>query len=586
MVKCMKIYSYLKPYRMMAALALFLMLAELGVELLQPLLMAKIIDDGIMQENLSVVIKWGSVMVGISIFSFIGGIINSFAASHVSQSFGYDIRSHLFKKLQAFSFTNLTKYPTSSLITRMTNDVTVLQNTVFMAMRIMLRAPLLIILGTVMALLVNWKLALVLLISIPVLILFLTWVMKRASVMFRFVQEKLDNVNGVMQENLMGMRLIKAFLRKEHEASRFNEANDALQKKTASSLRFIEVSTPILLLVMNVGLIIILWLGQKKIATGTVQVGEVVAIVNYATRITSSLSVLSWLIMSISRAQASASRINDVLDTKVDLLDTKEESKGNEIHSGEITFKDVSFRYPTADTDALRNITFTAKAGETIAIMGATGSGKTSLFQLIPRLFDVDQGQITIDGEDITTMKLDILRKKIGFVPQEALLFSGSIQDNIAWGKDDASMAEIITAAKDAQIHETVSALTNQYDTPLGQKGVNLSGGQKQRLAIARALVRKPKILLLDDSTSALDLKTEAKLLNALKTYTCTTLIITQKVSTAKEANQILLLEEGELIAKGPHEQLVASHSLYQQIVLSQMGKEGLTVEKSTSHSS
>ena len=283
-VKCMKIFSYLKPYRMIVALALFLMLAELGVELLQPLLMAKIIDDGIMQKDLAVVIKWGSVMVAISLLSFIGGIINSFAASHVSQSFGYDIRRNLFRKVQAFSFTNLAKYPTSSLITRMTNDVTVLQNTVFMAMRIMLRAPLLVILGSVMALLVNFTLALVLLISIPVLVFFLAWVMKRASIMFRVVQEKLDHVNGVMQENLTGMRLIKAFLRRDHEAGRFNEASEALKKKTESSLRLIETSTPILLLVMNMGIIIILWLGQKSIATGDVQVGEVVAIVNYATR--------------------------------------------------------------------------------------------------------------------------------------------------------------------------------------------------------------------------------------------------------------------------------------------------------------
>ncbi|MFD0050428.1 ABC transporter ATP-binding protein [Actinomycetes bacterium NPDC127524] len=578
-----KIFSFLRPYRIPMGFAVILMLVELGVELLQPLLMAKIIDEGILKKDLSVVMLWGMVIVGVSLFAFAGGIINSFTASHVSQSFGYDIRKQLFEKVQSFSFTNLTKFPTSSLITRMTNDVTVLQNTVFMSLRIMMRAPLIVIGGAIMALTVNVKLALVLVISIPILVLFISQVMKHAGRLFRTVQGKLDSVNSVMRENLTGMRLIKAFLRNDYEEDRFDKANDTLREKTSSSLRLIETTMPVLLMVMNISVLVILWIGSKHIQTGDIKVGVVVAIVNYATRITASFSVFSWLIMSLSRAKASVERVNEVFDTEVDLLDTAESRAGNDVNTGKIEFQSVFFSYPGSEESVLKNISFTAEAGETVAILGATGSGKTSLFQLIPRLFDVNQGTILLDNLDIKSFKLDHLRKQIGYVPQEALLFSGSIRENIAWGKEGATSEEILEAAKNAQIHESIMKLPNQYDTLLGQKGVNLSGGQKQRLSIARALVRRPKILLLDDSTSALDLKTEAKLLTALNQYTSTTLIITQKVSTAMAADSILLMQDGEMIAKGTHETLLSQNGLYQQIAASQFGKEGMHIEKNSS---
>ncbi|CAN7473100.1 ABC transporter ATP-binding protein [Peribacillus frigoritolerans] len=574
-----KLSSFLKPYWLLIILALSLMIVELGVELLQPLFIAKIIDDGILQKDLSVVIKWGSVMVGLSVFSFLGGIVNSFTASHVSQSFGHDVRKSLFGKIQAFSFANLNNIPTSSLITRMTNDVTQLQNTIFMGLRIMARAPLIVIGGAIMAIAVDLKLSLVLVISIPVLVFFLGWVMKRAAKLFKLVQKKLDNVNGVMRENLIGIRLIKAFLRKEHEIGRFDDANEELKRKTVSSLRLIETTMPVLMLVMNVAILIILWLGSEFITTGDIQVGEVVAIVNYATRIAASLSVFSWLIMVISRAKASTERVTEIFETPIDIDEGKVESKSGAVNGGGIKFLDVSFRYPGAETLILKNLTFSIDPGESLAIIGATGSGKTSLFQLIPRLYEVESGSIQIDGQDLKDIPLNSLRNRIGYVPQEALLFSGTIKNNVAWGKEGASMEEIMAAAMHAQVHETVMKLPKQYETPLGQKGVNLSGGQKQRLSIARALVRKPKILLLDDSTSALDLKTESKLLAALKDYKCTTLIITQKISTAMEADKILLLESGQVLALGKHQDLMQTSDLYRKIVRSQFGEEGISLE-------
>ncbi|MBM7704270.1 ABC transporter ATP-binding protein [Metabacillus iocasae] len=571
----MSIFSFLKPYRLPMAVALLFMLTELIVELVHPLLMAKVIDEGIMQNDLVMVIKWGSIMIGMSLLAFVSGILNSFYASHVSQSYGYDVRRGLFSKIQSFSFSNLSQFPTSSLITRMTNDVTQTQNTIFMSLRIMLRAPLLVIGGVLMAFLVNAKLALVLMTVIPILLIFLMWMMKKGRVLFQAVQQKLDGVNSVMKENLSGMRIVKAFLRHDYEMNRFTKANEQLRGQTVRVLKVMEVTLPILLFVMNMSMLVVLWIGSFEVRSGNAQVGEIVAIINYAFRITSAFSIFSFIIMAFSRARASASRIQEVLETEVDLTDNMND-ESFVVQGGQIVFEDVSFHYPGTDQSVLQNISFTAEQGETVAILGATGSGKSSLFQLIPRLYDATSGAVFIDGRNVADVRAQDLRKSIGFVPQEALLFTGTIKENLAWGKEDATDDDMVQAAKDAQIHETIQKLPRKYETKIGQRGVNLSGGQKQRLSIARALIRKPSILLLDDSTSALDLKTEAKLLKALKTYTCTTLIITQKVSTAREANRILLLEDGKLVNQGTHEELVETSTLYQKIVQSQFGKEGL----------
>ncbi|MBG9449631.1 ABC transporter ATP-binding protein [Cytobacillus firmus] len=570
-----KVLAFLKPYRIAVAIALSLMLTELAVELIQPLLMAKIIDEGILQNDLQEILKWGGIMLAASFAAFAAGVINSFYAAHVSQSFGFDVRKSLYDKVQSFSFANFNLFPTSSLITRMTNDITQLQNTVFMSLRIMMRAPLLIIGGLIMAFVVDAKLALILSAVAPFLFLFLFWVMGKGGALFKAVQEKLDSVNSVMQENLTGIRLIKAFVRRNHEVKRFTRTNEDLRDGTVKALRLMEVTMPVLLFIMNLSILGVLWFGSIQVNAGDVKVGEVVAIVNYATRITAAFSIFSWIIMAFSRARASANRVTEVLDTEVDLTDRQEshDRKGLTVSRGEIHFKDVSFKYPGTSEKVLDSISFIIHPGETVAIMGATGSGKTSLFQLIPRLYDVTGGRVEIDGRDVRELKMENLRRKIGFVPQEALLFTGSVKENISWGKEDAAMEEITEAAVNAQIHETIMKLPQGYETKVGQKGVNLSGGQKQRLSIARALVRKPKILLLDDSTSALDMKTEAKLLNSLKQYTCTTMIITQKISTAMEADRILLLEDGVLLAEGDHETLLKTSGLYKRIFQSQSGE-------------
>ncbi|RSD24028.1 ABC transporter ATP-binding protein [Mesobacillus subterraneus] len=569
----MTIFSFVKPYRIPIVAALCLMLVELAVELVQPLLMAKIIDDGIVAGDLDTVIKWGGVMLGLSFLAFASGITNSFIAAHAGQSFGYDLREKLFAKVQAFSFANFSSFPSSSLITRITNDVTQLQNTLFMSLRIAMRAPLLVIGGIVMAMLVNFKLAIAFFIIIPPLLLFLIWIMTKAAGLFKTVQKRLDKVNGVMRENLVGMRLIKAFARGNHEGTRFETANDNLRDKTVYALRVTEVTIPVLLLFMNLTIIAVLWFGKIEVQTGTASVGEVVAIVNYAARITNAFSMFSWIIMVLSRAKASAERVTDVLNEEIDLQDTAESRKENRITDGKIEFENVSFTFPNMSIPILQDLSFSIRAGETVAVLGATGAGKTSMFQLIPRLYDVTDGVVRIDGQDIKAMKLKRLREGIGYVPQEAMLFTGSIKENLAWGKEDATYEEMVEAAASAQIHETIMKLPNQYDTLLGQKGVNLSGGQKQRLSIARALIKNPKILLLDDSTSALDLNTEAKLLEALSKYKCTTVIITQKISTAKEADKILLLDDGTLIDSGDHDSLLKTSTLYQAIYQSQFGE-------------
>ncbi|GAE37003.1 ABC transporter ATP-binding protein [Halalkalibacter akibai] len=569
----MKLFSFLKPYKFPIVIALFLMFVELVVELLHPLLLAKIIDDGIMQEDMSVILNWGAIMVGMSLLAFLAGVVNSFYAAHVSQSTGYDIRSELYEKIQTFTYTKLQRFQTSSLITRMTNDVSQIQNTIFMSLRIMLRAPLLVIGGTIMALLVNVQLALILVITIPILICFLIWMMKKGGALFSQVQAKLDGVNHVMRENLVAMRLVKVFVRHRFEESRFNKSNDDLVKTTVSALRLMEIAMPVLLLLMNVSVMAILWFGSFAVNTGGTQVGEVVAIINYATRITSALTVISMIVIVFSRARASAERITDVLETNVD---AEKSTKAIEIKDGSLEFKEVSFQYPSTDIEVLKRINFKVEGGKTLAILGSTGSGKTTLFQLIPNLYEVTSGEIYIGGHPVHSLDLDEYRKKIGYVPQDVFLFSGTIKENLQWGKQDATMEEIVEAAKDAQIHDVISQLPDQYETKIGQKGVNLSGGQKQRLSIARALVRKPIILLLDDSTSALDVKTEALLLQALKRYNCTTCIITQKISTAKKADQIILLDEGMIVDEGSHEILIKQSSLYQKINESQLREEEL----------
>lgn len=563
------ILRFLRPYKLPITIAYIFTFIELIAELLFPFFLGIMINEGIMVQQSDKIVMWGIIMIIITALSFSAGLGNSYFSSHVSNSTSYDMREKLFSTIQKFSYNVLSLYPTSMILTRFTNDIRQIQNTIFMSLRIMVKAPLLVIGSIIMALIVNVKISLIFIFTVPILIIFLYWVLIKGSKMFANVQEKIDLVNRTLQENISGMRIIKAFVRKDFEAKRFNKANTSLAKQTQTAFRFVEASMPILLFVMNISLIFIIWYGNNQTIAGTTSVGDVVAIVNYALRTVMTISMFTFIALAFSRARASGERINQILSEKT----TSEQhlkNAGQTINKGKITFQNVSFAYPNHHKTILEHLNFTVQPKESLAILGATGSGKTTLFQLIPKLYDPLEGEIFIDDIPLDDFPIKTLRGNIGYVSQNPLLFTGSIRDNIKFGKEDASEAEVIMAAKAAQIHETISDIPDGYDSIVGQKGVNLSGGQKQRISIARALVRQPKILMLDDSTSALDLKTEKKLLDALQSFDCSTLIITQKISTAQLADRIMLMDAGKILAMGSHEELITTSSLYQKIVESQ----------------
>ena len=567
------VFSYAKPYKFYIVIALILMLLELTVELLQPLVIASIIDQGIVARDQDVIIQLGLVLMGLSVIAFVSGIVNSYFAAHASQSFSFDLRQALYGRIQSFSLAMFNKFPASGLITRLTSDVTLVQQVLYMGLRIMLRAPLLVIGSMIMAFVVNPKLAFYLVIVFPFLLIFLYAMVKKGVSYFGFVQKRLDRVNRIVQENLQAVRLIKAYLRGKYETNRFSEVAGSLKIDTVKAFRIMEIILPILLFGMNLSLLAVLWFGAFEIRSGGAQIGELVAIVNYAMRMTGAFTMFSFIIMIFARAKASSERIEEVLLAE-DVREKDESGASKEVHRGEIRFDNVSFMYPETTRPVLRNISFHLKANEKLAIMGATGSGKSSLLQLIPRFYDATEGTVSIHGRDVTKWQLRALRKTIGIVPQQSLLFTGTISNNLSWGKDEVVQDELADAAIKAQIHETVERFPKGYYTRVGQKGVNLSGGQKQRLSIARALVRRPSILILDDSTSALDVKTEAALWEELEQEQATMLVVTQKIRTAMRADRILLLEDGQISGYGTHAELLESSELYRQIAMSQQEEE------------
>ena len=549
------------------------MLLELAVELMQPLVIAGIIDDGIVAGDRDVIIQLGILLMVLSLIAFASGVANSYFAAHVSQSFSFDLRRSVYGRIQSFSLAMFNKFPASGLITRLTSDVTLVQQILFMSLRIMLRAPLLVIGSMIMAFVVNPKLAIYLVIVFPVLLAFLYIMVKKGVIYFSFVQQRLDRVNRMVQENLQAVRLIKAYLRGKYEADRFSEVAGSLKTDTVKAFRIMEIILPILLFGMNLSLLAVLWFGAFEIRSGDAQIGELVAIVNYAMRMTGAFSMFSFIIMAFARSKASSERIEEILLAD-DVREKDAEGEEKLLRRGDIVFENVSFTYPGTSIPVLKNLSFHIKPNEKLAIMGATGSGKSSLLQLIPRFYDVSGGRVLIHGRDVREWSLSALRKSIGVVPQQSLLFTGTISDNLSWGKEQAHQEELSDAAVKAQIHDTVERFPKGYFTRVGQKGVNLSGGQKQRLSIARALVRKPSILILDDSTSALDVKTEAALWQELEQEKATMLVVTQKIRTAMRADHILLLEEGEISAYGTHEELLGESELYRKIALSQQEEE------------
>lgn len=572
------VLSYLKPYKWFAIIALGFMLVELAAELVQPLIIAKIIDNGVVSKDFHVISTWGCALIGIALVSFSSGIANTYFSSHAAQSFAFELRNALFSKIQSFSMATFLKYPASGLITRLTNDVQQVQSVLFMSLRIMLRAPLSVVLSLMMAFFVNAKMATILLIGTPILAALLLLIVKKGTRLFGQVQSSLDRLNRTLQESLQAIYLVKAFMRNSYEMDKFHRVAEDLKMDTMKALRIMELMMPSMAFVLNVSLLFVIWYGAREVGMNQAQVGELVAVVNYALRITGYFGMFAFILNGFSRAKASSERMAEILVVEEGLEKDVARSRKAEAmpeDKGALRFEKVSFVYPNTTKPVLQDISFEVKKGEKLAIMGATGSGKSTLLSLIPRFYEPTRGEIFVGGRNIREWPLKELRGMIGYVPQKSLLFTGSIEDNVKWGKPDAAHDEVVVAAKMAQIHDTIVQFPEQYKTKVGQKGVNLSGGQKQRLSIARALIRKPQILILDDSTSALDVKTEATLWDALKGTDATMLVVTQKIHTAKEADRILLLEEGKMAAMGTHEELMKNSGLYRQIARTQEEKVG-----------
>lgn len=569
---------YLKPYWAAVLLAPLLMLVEVVCDLLQPTLMSRIVNIGVGSGDAGYIIKTGTLMLGIALLGMAGGIGCTIFAVIASQNFGTDLRADLFQKIQSFSFANLDKLKTESLITRLTNDVMQVQHVVLMMLRILVRAPLLFVGGIVMAVAINPVLACISLAVIPVMIGILAFVITKSFPLFAAVQEKLDRVNRVMRENLTGVRVVKAFVRSDYEISRFGKANDELMEITVKASRFVGMTMPIIMLLMNTGVVAVTWLGGYRVNSGNIQVGHVIALINYIMQILFALMMSTMMLMSATRAKASADRIIEVLDMELDIGNDSEACR-NVVRAGRVEFKHVSFRYEgTSGADVLQDVSFTANPGETIAILGATGAGKSTLINLIPRFYDATEGRILIDGVDVRDMEPQYLRSIISVVLQESILFSGTIRDNIRWGRKDATEEEVVEAAKAAQAHDFIMGFPHGYDTVLGQRGVNLSGGQKQRLSIARALLKKPLILIMDDSTSAVDLETESRIQASLKELmkNTTCFIIAQRINSVVEADKIIVLENGRVADIGSHGDLMRSSRVYQEIYRSQTGEEAV----------
>lgn len=561
---------FLAPYRVIAILAPLMMLIEVSMDLMQPRMMQRIIDQGIAKNDLNVVITTGMTMVGFAVLGMTGGVMCSFFAVRASQRFGADVRLALFRKIQTLSFSNLDRLETGSLITRLTNDVTQTTEAVQMAMRVMVRAPLLVVGSTVMAIYTSPRLAMLYLALVPAVFLVIAYASKRAFPLFTEVQRRVDKLNGIMQENLAGVRVVKAFARHEHEIARFGAGNDDLRSTTLRALRIMVTVMPMMSLIINTGLALGLWFGGNLIFSGRLDVGGLVAFTNYMTQTLFGLMTVTMVLIRFTSAEASADRINEVLHTEPDIV-APVTPLADFRPRGEIRFENVTFRYTPDSAPVLRNASFTIPAGSVFAILGTTGSGKSSLIGLIPRFYDVDEGRILIDGVDVREIPDDQLRSMIAIALQETVLFSGSIRENIRFGRPEATEEEVIAAAKAAQANDFINEQPEGYDTHLGQRGVNLSGGQKQRISIARALIRQAPILILDDSTSAVDVATERRIQEALAKLDQTCVIVAQRISAVVNADQIIVLDGGRISARGTHDELMETSTVYRDIYESQM---------------
>lgn len=564
---------FLRPYLRWAVLAPLLMVLEVAMDLAQPRLVQRIVDQGVARLDMSAVLHTGALMVGAALVGLAGGMGCTVYAILAGQAFGADLRGALFRHVQALSFGNLDKLETGALITRLTNDVTQVQEMVMMLLRVMVRVPLLLVGSMIMAILTSPRLALLYLFLVPVVLGEVAWIIGRTFPMFGEVQRRLDALNAVMQENLAGVRVVKAFARSDHEARRFGLANDRLMARNLAAVRLGAVTMPFMLFVLNGGAVAALWLGGAQVASGDLKVGQLIAFLNYLAQTLMALVGVSMLVVRLSRAGASAERIAGVLATEPEIR-ARPGALDEFSPRGRVAFDGVSFSYDRDGHDpVLRDVSFVAEPGQTVALLGATGAGKSSVLQLIPRFYDVTAGRVSVDGVDVRDVDEGALRAAVGIAMQESVLFSGTIRDNIRYGRPDASDDEVVAAATVAQAHDFIARLPNGYDSVVGQRGVNLSGGQKQRIAIARALLPRPAVLLLDDSTSAVDVETEARIQAALVAsgQRQTRIVVAQRISTALGADKILVLDDGKVVAEGTHEELLASSPIYRDIYESQM---------------
>jgi len=577
----MKRYGkYVKPYLSAFIIGPCLMLVEVVGEILMPKLMSMIINNGIADRDTGYIIRIGLYMLAAAMIMAVGGVGGAYFSSKASICFTSDLRRDLFAKVQQFSFKNIDAYSTGSLVTRLTNDVQQVQQLMVMCLRMALRAPGMMIGALIMAFTINSRLAMIILIVIPLLTIVIAIILTTAYPRFGVMQKKLDTLNSGIQEALINVRVVKSFVREDFEKDKFGRANQDLQSSSLAAMNIVIVSMPVMMLAMNITTLAVVWYGGNMIIAGDMPVGDLTAFTTYIVQILMSLMFLSMIFLQSSRAMASIKRINEVLNTEVDLTDGDAAHKDLPVTKGRVEFKDVSFSYhpksQESGSEVLQHISFTAEPGQVIGIIGATGSGKTSLVQLIPRLYDVTGGQVLVDGVDVKDYSLHHLREGVGMVLQKNVLFSGTIEENLRWGSEDASPEDVRAFAKAAQADAFINTFTNGYETDMGQGGVNVSGGQKQRLCIARALLKKPKILILDDSTSAVDTATEAKIRECFRTTLkdATKIIIAQRIGSVEEADQILVLDNGRMISQGTHDELIKTCEAYQEIYYSQRDKE------------
>ena len=574
----MKRYKkYMTPYLSAFIIGPLLMLTEVFGEIMLPKLMSLIINNGVAERDIHYIITVGAIMVLTTSVMAVGGIGGAYFSAKASICFTSDLREDLFAKVQEFSFKNIDTYSTGSLVTRLTNDIQQIQNVIMMGLRLMLRAPGMFVGALIMAFIMNARLAVVILVVIPLLSLAIALILRTAFPRFTRMQEKLDRLNSGIQEALTNVRVIKSFVREDFEEDKFREMNQDLKESSLNAMKIVIATMPVMMLAMNITTLAVVWYGGNIIIAGDMPVGNLTAFTTYIVQILMSLMMLSMVFLQSSRAMASLKRVNEVMDTRIDLKDDHASHKELQVIEGRVEFRHVDFSYTGSEDElVLEDISFTARPGQTVGIIGSTGSGKTSLVQMIPRLYDVTKGQVLVDGVDVREYSLRNLRQGVGMVLQKNVLFSGTIEENLRWGKEDATEEEIREMAASAQADGFVTSFTHGYDTDMGQGGVNVSGGQKQRLCIARALLKRPKILILDDSTSAVDTATEAKIRECFRTTLkdTTKIIIAQRIGSVEEADLILVLDDGRIIGQGTHEELLRGCGAYQEIYYSQRDRE------------